>query len=118
MRGARTRSTFADGLVFAVAAAVASRLMVYAAGYAAQLVLGGEGSMVEAFCRWDCPWYVSVMRDGYAEAPSDTLAGEVNWAFFPLLPLLAHIVWTLGSVGPELTLLVTGNLAFLGTRRA
>jgi hypothetical protein len=111
MRRACARSILANGLVFALTAAVASRLMVYAVGYAAQLMLGGDGSMVEAFCRSDCVWYVSVMRDGYAAAPFDTY--EANWAFFPLLPLMAHVVWTLGSVSPQLSLLITGNLAFL-----
>jgi len=69
--------------------------------------------MAQAFCRWDCYWYVGIMRDSYASVPPDTLEGEVNWAFFPLLPLLARLIWRLTQVSPELALLIAGNMAFL-----
>src|SRR5215471_3697971 len=106
------RTNLAGGFVFALGAAIASRIMVYALGYAAQLVLRVEGSVVEIFCRWDCSWYAAITRDGYPTTAPETLSGEVNWAFFPLLPLLARIVWMLAPIGPELALLITSNLAF------
>ncbi|MCP1215541.1 hypothetical protein NKW53_05605 [Acetobacter orientalis] len=51
------------------------------------------GGLVEASCRWDCPWYMSIAQDGYSTLPPLEIGGRhqgarVNWAFFPLYPLI------------------------------
>jgi hypothetical protein len=50
----------------------------------------------EAFCRWDCEWYVDIALGGYDGFPVTGERGIGNWAFFPLYPmtmrLLSYIV--------------------------
>ncbi len=112
----RVEPDLASGLVFALSTAVASRIAVYAVGYVAHLWLGGYGSALEAFCHFDCGLYAGILRDGYQQMPPGGLQavhGGMNWAFFPLFPLLGRLVSVLIPVAPEMALLIAGNLAFL-----
>ena len=48
----------------------------------------------EFLCQWDCQWYKSIILDGYMSEPpcSD---GMANFAFFPLLPLIAKGIYSI-----------------------
>ena len=113
MRDKEAHAKLAEGFVFALAAAIASRIMVYAVGYTAHWVLSDERTAVGVFCRWDCDWFATVMRDGYPATPAVTLAGQVDWGYMPLLPLLARLPSVLAPISPEFALLITSNVAFL-----
>jgi hypothetical protein len=110
---AAARSELCRGLSFALAVAVASRVAVYVVGYVAHHLWGDGGSLVQPFCHWDCGWYASIVRDGYAVSVPEGSDWAVNPAFFPLHPLLARLLGYLIPVGPEVAVLIAGNLAFL-----
>jgi hypothetical protein len=60
----------------------------------------------------DATWYLVIAIYGYEQAPFDASA-QHNWAFFPLYPLLVHVV---AAVTREfqLTAVAVSNLCFLG----
>lgn len=60
----------------------------------------------EAFCRWDCGYYIFIARDGY------TSLMETN--FFPLLPLLTRALWFVTRIPFQWGLLIICNAATLG----
>ena len=59
----------------------------------------------------DAGWYFSIVRDGYEQRPFDA-SRQVNWAFFPLHPMLWKAVNALGS-SPAWSGLALVNLLFL-----
>ncbi len=62
--------------------------------------LGGAGDVLASpLARWDAVWYLSIANDGYDDADSP------RHAFFPLYPLLARGLGTLGGGGPAAVLL-------------
>lgn len=58
------------------------------------------GGVVEASCRWDCPWYTNITQNGYMSMPilyDVQHKAQANWAFFPLYPMVSRLVtWGLG----------------------
>jgi hypothetical protein len=45
--------------------------------------------LLEKLCTWDCGWYVGLAQHGYNLAPEHyPPIDSLNWAFFPLYPLL------------------------------
>jgi len=55
------------------------------------------GDAAIALCRRDCGWYMEIAQTGYfAEPKTGELAGQANWAFFPLYPLLTAALALLG----------------------
>lgn len=102
-RGALARGVARDAaLADAWRALWASRLVVWASGVVAVLVLGlssrapdfdpagvtspfgsAGNVLVAPFARWDSVWYLAIAHDGYAD--------NAREAFFPLYPLLARV---------------------------
>lgn len=109
----RAESDLAGGLIFALLTAVVSRIAVYAVGYLGYRWLGGYDTAVQAFCHFDCGWYAGILRDGYAPMPAGGLHDGINWAFFPLFPMLGRLVLLLTGASPDIALLIAGNLAFV-----
>lgn len=69
-----------------------------------------------ALCAWDCSWYKSIVKDGYDLAPHAHAKGDAaNWAFFPVLPLLAALLRAGVAMSPELSLVVVGKIFFLAS---
>jgi hypothetical protein len=61
------------------------KLAIYVA--AAQPYGGAERGL----CEWDCHWYTHTIQNGYDLAPRLYIVKDfVNWAFFPLFPLLGR----------------------------
>lgn len=59
--------------------------------------------------QWDARWYIGIAEHGY----HFTIHGKPALAFFPLLPLLIHLVMISGIAGAAAGILVS-NGAFLG----
>ncbi|HEY8612534.1 MAG TPA: hypothetical protein VIL69_14755 [Roseomonas sp.] len=87
----RLRSPRGHGLPLLLAVLAAALALRYGLYIAAAQPIG----LVQAFCRWDCGWYITVAELGYQPTPSpDGLetANRSNWAFFPAFP------WLFGSI--------------------
>lgn len=63
----------------------------------------------EPLCRWDCAWFYLIARDGYTEG------WQTN--FFPLLPVLARLLWYVTRIPPHWGLLIVSNVACLVSYR-
>jgi hypothetical protein len=49
-------------------------------------------AFVQNLCTWDCSWYIQLAEHGYNLAPENyPPIDSLNWAFFPLYPLLIAI---------------------------
>ena len=70
-------------------------------------ILSDLGKNYSDLCRLDCVWYKSIIDRGYDSPEVDTLKAK-NYAFFPLLPLLASIF----STGSTLSLIITSKIFF------
>jgi len=46
-------------------------------------------SRMANLCRWDCPWYASIVESGYSTATTPNPAYP-KWSFHPLFPLTAY----------------------------
>lgn len=94
-----------------------SRMALILVGMTAQATLGddGVGRIVDLGCRWDCGWYVAIAKHGYLMGNGAAVAGQTDYAFFPVLPLLMRAVAAITGLGLlEAGLLVT-NLCFIAT---
>ncbi len=70
-----------------------------------------EPHFYDMFCRWDCEWYLRIVRQGYPATDftsPDYRIHHSNHAFFPFLPLQIHLVMFLtGLQAPWAALLVS-----------
>ncbi len=64
------------------------------------------------FCKWDCNWYKSIVVEGYQTVPSFS-NGWANFAFFPLVPILARGIYLLYDCSPDLALIFVSEYMFL-----
>jgi len=64
---------------------------------------------------WDTGWYLDILRNGYDAAPhaGGPTAGQANWAFFPLYPMLGRGLAALTGLGGFPALLVIAHAAFV-----
>ncbi|MDY4976219.1 MAG: hypothetical protein SO147_04895 [Clostridia bacterium] len=53
-----------------------------------------EVSFFEAFRHYDANWYYGIAEQGYR--PQPLYSGSVEWAFFPLMPMILRIFYLLG----------------------
>jgi mannosyltransferase PIG-V len=60
---------------------------------------------LEAFCWWDCGWYVGIAQEGYTRAQATN--------FFPLLPLLGRMVHELTGLSLPVALVGIAQVAGL-----
>ncbi len=74
-----------------------------------QPYLGQSIALVD-FCRMDCGWYLSIVKEGYDLQPfRHTAQDAANWAFFPAFPLIANgLVRSLG-LNPAIALLIASK---------
>ncbi len=85
-------------------------ISIFARGYGHWVL--GQSLGLQSFCRWDCGWYGSIVKDGYDAVPSRHPAGDAaNWAFYPLFPLLVGLLHRLAGVGLLDSLVIAGTLA-------
>lgn len=66
--------------------------------------------------KWDARWYRSIAENGYALFPTGHPKGDAaNWAFFPVLPLLARMLSHLSGFGVIESLLIISRIFFFGS---
>lgn len=66
---------------------IISRFIVYFFGSMSGYVFTKKESLANAFCTWDCDWYLGLIKNGYQLVPSAHPDGNAaNWAFFPVFP--------------------------------
>lgn len=91
-------------LFFIICIFLASRLlMLYQYNLANNILHHNHSSFFEAMCKWDCRWYLTIIKDGYdtsfREYPR-VWYGLANYAFFPLYPYLVKILSTILHINP------------------
>ncbi|MFO1057553.1 MAG: hypothetical protein U1E53_11365 [Dongiaceae bacterium] len=88
-----------------LALTLASKALAFA------VALAWGRSTLAGFCLWDCNWYESILSGGYHWNPLAHVGRDAaNWAFFPLLPLLAWPLHGLAGLSGETALVLTGTL--------
>lgn len=93
---------------------VASRALIAILGYVGHRVFGASQGIADAFCQWDCNWYMTLVKNGYDLEPHGHLAQDAaNWAFFPLFPLLTRGLGDLLSIDYMYAAYLISNAAFL-----
>jgi Gpi18-like mannosyltransferase len=79
-------------ILFCILVFAASRMiMLYQYNLANDILAHIHTNFFSAMCKWDCKWYLSIIKDGYDLQPRlspKVWKGLANWAFFPLYPLL------------------------------
>ncbi len=63
--------------------------------------------------RWDSDWYLSIIANGYSLIETGQSPGQVNFAFFPLYPLLAATVQQALDISAVAAGILVSNLAFI-----
>ena len=89
-------------------------ILVFALSRAAWLAIlyVGRWKFPDAFCQWDCGWYLSIVDHGYMlQPPANSFAA--NWAFFPLYPLAVWSFETITGLSPRLAAVLISNAAIL-----
>lgn len=91
-----------------------SRAMLVAVAHLARLTLGegGDESLTQLFCRWDCDWYVEMVNAGYSTDSAPGAPGKTSYAFFPLFPLLAKALTVFG-LDAKTAVVALANLCFV-----
>ena len=65
-------------------------------------------------CQFDCGWFETVARDGYAPVPQNLTTGHAaNWAFLPGYPMTGRLAAMVFGENYLAGLLAVSNLAFL-----
>ena len=105
-------------MALAAAAAVASRLMLYALAYAFYRRGGGADSFADSFAalwtHWDVRHYLGIARDGYTNVGD----ARLRLVFFPLYPAVTRVFSALTggnlfAAGTLVSLLCSGLCAAL-----
>lgn len=63
--------------------------MLYLYNLANTILIHNHSDFFSAMCKWDCKWYMTIIKDGYDLHPRlvpKVWKGLANWAFFPLYP--------------------------------
>lgn len=116
MTSLRTETTLAPWRIALAVLALflVSRLALVAVGLMGRATVGdgdAEG-LLQLFCRWDCDWYLSIVREGYTTTSALGGPGKTSYAFFPVYPLLGRALTGLG-LSPLAGLLLVANASFL-----
>ncbi len=101
LRRANRRDLVAVIFIFAVSRAL----------WLAFLYLGGW-KFPDAFCQWDCGWYLGLVDGGYMRQPMPDYF-QANWAFFPFYPLLVRGLATATGLSSLLAGVLISNAAIL-----
>lgn len=101
-------------LFFVVLLFLTSNLFVHGFASLAVSEFGAKGASFADFCIWDCPWYSSIIDEGYFIEPKGHEKGDAaNWAFFPAFPIIAMIVKNIFGVATHIALVLTSKLFLL-----
>lgn len=73
------------------------------------------GGLSTSMCQYDCFWYLRIATEGYGSQTGwGSYGSTLNWAFFPLYPMLLHAsVWVIG-MGPLFVGILLSNAIFVG----
>jgi hypothetical protein len=76
---------------------VFSRLIFYGVFLGYEYVTGAEVGFWDALNKWDAGWYTKLTLNGYETGPipEGDLSAQTNWAFFPLMPMIIHFLYTI-----------------------
>jgi hypothetical protein len=93
-------------------------IFVFALSRALWLVVlyAGQWRFPNSFCQWDCRAYLGIIEYGYMVEPytgDKRWAGQANWAFFPLYPLLVWSVHAVARLSPLAAGMLVSNGAIL-----
>jgi hypothetical protein len=91
-----------------------SRILFYTVAFIWTRILDVDFS-TDTFCHWDCGWYLSIINNGYMHgAVTDgPVAGQANWAFFPVFPYLVKISSWISGIEVLRMAYFLNNLCFL-----
>lgn len=93
-----------------------SRAALAAIGYLAVFTVDDATYLATGrslWCRWDCGWYLDIVRNGYSTASAVDQPGQTNFAFFPVYPILISALSALLGIGPLTAALTISNLCFV-----
>ena len=107
----RTRRIF----LFAVMTVLLSRALIALVNVIYVSAHGGTGWWVTDLNAWDTSWYRSIVIDGYSLEASPGRS-EVNWAFFPMLPMIIRGIFRLtgAHIEPYLIASIVNTLFLIG----
>ena len=111
-------------ITWAVLCFVVSRLALSAVGlitfavsddFDLHSVADYAAAWVDMLAHWDSYWFLSIARDGYWTEPltQADAAGQANWAFFPLYPVVGGAVAWASGMPSSIALVVVANLCFV-----
>lgn len=60
-----------------------------------------ETGLDDLFCNWDCDWYSGIAENGYQSLDAVSASGAANWVFFPLFPILIHLLSAITGLRPS-----------------
>ncbi len=83
-------------IFFCVLIFIVSRcILLYQFNLANVLLSHHHSDFFTAMCKWDCKWYLTIIKDGYDLHPRVSpkiWKGLANWAFFPLYPYIVRYI--------------------------
>lgn len=83
-------------MVFCILIFVVSRvIMLYQYNLANTILSHQHSDFFATMCKWDCKWYLTIIKDGYDLHPRVSpkiWKGLANWAFFPLYPYTVKLI--------------------------
>jgi Gpi18-like mannosyltransferase len=89
-------------ILFCTMVFLVSRLiMLYQYNLANEILSQNHSDFFLAMCKWDCKWYITIIKDGYDLVPRHTpkiWKGLANWAFFPLYPYIVKFIVSITSL--------------------
>lgn len=103
-------------LVTSIVLVLASFAVYQLTAIAWQTVHPGNSTVVQLLTQWDSGWYLRIVEHGYTGTPepSGPLAGQANWAFFPLYPLSVALVARTTGVAARHAGIVLSNIYLVG----
>jgi len=104
-------------LFYVLSAFFLSRLFIILVGYFADItIIDKKEDILHLFCKWDCGWYLHIIKDGYEISPlRHPNENEANWAFFPAFPLTARFASSIFLLSPLAASYIVSNIFFLLT---
>lgn len=100
----------------AASVAVGSGVVLYSSSaFVWNVAFEQSVSYFDLMVQWDAGWYAGIVTEGYdtRAVQSGAAAGQANWAFFPLYPLLVWGVKTVFGVGVYVAGTLVSVLALL-----
>ncbi|MCC2644431.1 MAG: hypothetical protein K0R94_209 [Burkholderiales bacterium] len=101
--------------LFCIIVFLVSRIvMLYQYNLAKDILSHSHLNFFSAMCKWDCKWYITIIKDGYDSAIRTTgpkiWRGLANWAFFPLYPYTVKSVAYITSLPPVMVGILLNQL--------